>query len=81
MGIDKSELITFILAVTLLILFIVIRYVIIRRRFNRRGVAGLQQFKNYEQAWVITLIEKILMVTSFIIIFLSLAIILIFIFF
>lgn len=71
MNIDKSEFTVITIATILLIISLVIRYVIKIRRFNRRGAAGLQHFKNYEQAWIITLVEKILMGLSFIIIVLS----------
>ncbi|MCR8560321.1 hypothetical protein KXD93_21895 [Mucilaginibacter sp. BJC16-A38] len=36
-----------------------IRYIISRRRFNRRGVAGLQQFSSYEKWWITTRIENL----------------------
>jgi len=36
-----------------------IRYHIGRRRFNRRGTCGLQQFSSYGKAVVITAIEKL----------------------
>jgi len=36
-----------------------IRYHIGRRRFNRRGVAGLQHFSTYGKAVIITAIEKL----------------------
>jgi hypothetical protein len=38
---------------------LLIRYVISRRRFNRRGIAGLQQFTSYEKWWLITRIEAL----------------------
>lgn len=36
---------------------LLIRYIIGRRRFNRRGVAGLQLFSSYEKWWLTTRIE------------------------
>jgi hypothetical protein len=36
-----------------------IRYIISRRRFNRRGVAGLQLFSSYERWWITTRIERL----------------------
>ena len=45
-------------AIFLLIIGISIRFVINRRRFNRRGIAGLQYFKSYTNALFITTIEK-----------------------
>jgi len=37
-----------------------IRYHIGRRRFNRRGIGGLQQFSSYGKAVCITAIEKLI---------------------
>lgn len=34
-----------------------IRYWIGRRRFNRRGIAGLQTFSSYERWWLTTRLE------------------------
>jgi hypothetical protein len=39
-----------------------IRYQIGRRRFNRRGMAGLQQFQNYGKAVVTTLCERLILI-------------------
>lgn len=36
-----------------------VRYIIGRRRFNRRGVAGLQLFSSYEKWWLTTRIERL----------------------
>ncbi|MBW7891980.1 MAG: hypothetical protein H3C48_13365 [Chitinophagaceae bacterium] len=36
---------------------IVIRYFIERRRFNRRGLGGLQHFRNFERGVIITFLE------------------------
>ena len=36
-----------------------IRYIISRRRFNRRGIAGLQLFSSYEKWWLTTRIEAL----------------------
>jgi len=36
------------------------RYLISRRRFNRRGVAGLQLFSSYEKWWFVTRIEALI---------------------
>jgi hypothetical protein len=38
---------------------LLIRYIINRRRFNRRGVAGLQLFSSYEKWWLTTRIEAL----------------------
>ncbi|SHH16364.1 hypothetical protein SAMN05444388_107130 [Flavobacterium johnsoniae] len=68
MKIINSEFTVITIGIFFVILGFIIRYKINKRRFNRRGTDGLQQFKNYEQAWLVTLIERILMVLSFIII-------------
>lgn len=72
MSIDKSEFTVITMAIIFLIICLVIRYVINKRRFNRRGTGGLQHFKNYERGWLITLAEKILMLVTFIIILITL---------
>jgi hypothetical protein len=36
------------------------RYIISRRRFNRRGVAGLQLFSSYEKWWFVTRFEALI---------------------
>jgi hypothetical protein len=46
-------------ACILLGLGLLIRYWIGRRRFNRRGIAGLQLFSSYEKWWIITRIEAL----------------------
>lgn len=71
MSIDKSEFSMIIMAIIFLIICLLIRYAINKRRFNRRGAGGLQHFKNYEQAWLITLVEKTLMWITFIIILIT----------
>ena len=38
---------------------LILRYLISRRRFNRRGIAGLQLFSSYEKWWFVTRIEAI----------------------
>jgi len=55
---EKSEITNLIIGVLLFIMGALIRYAVNRRRFNRRGVAGLQCFKSYEHATLITFIEK-----------------------
>lgn len=66
MNFDKSDLTTITLAIILIIICFVIRYAINKRRFKRRGIGGLQHFQNYEHAWIITLVEKTLMILTFI---------------
>jgi hypothetical protein len=68
MKMANSEYTVITIGVFLVIVGVIIRYKINKRRFNRRGPAGLQHFKNYEQAWLITLFERILMRLSFIMI-------------
>ncbi|MFB9843879.1 molybdenum ABC transporter permease [Mucilaginibacter ginsenosidivorans] len=38
---------------------LLVRYLINRRRFNRRGIAGLQLFSSYEKWWLTTRIEAL----------------------
>ena len=45
-------------------LCLLLRYVIGRRRFNRRGVAGLQQFRSYRHFVVTTTIEYLIMTAA-----------------
>jgi hypothetical protein len=47
-------------ACILLGLGLIIRYWIGRRRFNRRGIAGLQLFTSYEKWWLVTRIESLI---------------------
>jgi hypothetical protein len=44
-------------AIILLAVGLLLRYIIGKRRFNRRGVAGLQYFKSYGVAVITTIIE------------------------
>ncbi|HEY4324013.1 MAG TPA: molybdenum ABC transporter permease [Mucilaginibacter sp.] len=41
---------------------IILRMLINRRRFNRRGIAGLQLFSSYWHWWLTTRIENLLMI-------------------
>lgn len=47
-------------AIILLAVGLSLRYVTGKRKFNRRGTAGMQYFKTYSQALVIITIEKVL---------------------
>jgi len=76
MNFDKSDFTVITVAVILLIICFTIRYAINKRRFKRRGFGGLQQFKNYEHAWLITLVEKTLMFLTLILILTSIIFIL-----
>jgi hypothetical protein len=51
-------------ALLLIALCLFIRYTIHRRRFNRRGVAGLQQFSSYHHFVAVTTIEQIILVAG-----------------
>jgi hypothetical protein len=42
-----------------LLLGVAIRYIIGRRKFNRRAITGLEQFNSYEKAVGTTLLEKL----------------------
>ncbi len=44
----------------LLFIGLLLRYWIGKRRFKRRSIAGLQQFRNYHQALLVSLVEKVL---------------------
>lgn len=68
MKIINSEFTVITIGIFFVILGFIIRYKINKRRFNRRGLAGLQHFKNHEQAWLVIFVERIFMVLSFIII-------------
>jgi hypothetical protein len=45
----------------LLAIGLFIRYYIGRRRFNRRGIAGLQQFSSYRKAVMVMLMERLIL--------------------
>jgi hypothetical protein len=51
-------------ALLLIALCLFIRYIINRRRFNRRGIAGLQQFSSYHHFVAVTTIEKIILIAG-----------------
>ena len=48
-----------IIAILLFAAGVVINYVIGHRKFNRRAMTGAEGFRNYENAWVTTFIEKL----------------------
>lgn len=52
------------IAIVCIVVALLIRYWVGRRRFNRRGVGGLQHFSSYEKAMVTTFFEKLLMLVS-----------------
>ena len=45
--------------IIVLVIGFVLNYIINRRRFNRRSVAGVQLFKSYEHAFAIRIIEQL----------------------
>lgn len=51
-------------AIMLIAIALFIRYHIGRRRFNRRGVAGLQHFRSYSHFVAVTTVEKILLIAG-----------------
>lgn len=54
MKIINSEFTAITIGIFFVILGFIIRYKINKRRFNRTCPTGLQHFKNYEQAWLVT---------------------------
>ena len=46
-------------AVVLVAIGLILRYFIGKRRFNRRGIAGMQYYNNYKQALITTTIERL----------------------
>jgi hypothetical protein len=46
-------------AITLLAIGLTLRYIVGRRRFNRRGIAGVQYFKSYAVAQITLFIERL----------------------
>jgi hypothetical protein len=48
------------IAIAAIILALALHYWVGRRRFNRRGVGGLQHFRNYERAVFITILERLI---------------------
>ena len=49
-----------IIAIILFVSGLLIRYIIGRRRFNRREIDGLQHFKSYNTSLVIPIMERVL---------------------
>ena len=47
---------------------VAIRFIIGRRRFNRRNLSGQQQFSSYSKGLVVGFIERLLMIASGIIV-------------
>lgn len=55
---------TLLFALLLIAFCLFVRYIIHRRRFNRRGVAGLQHFSSYHHYVAVTTIEKIILIAG-----------------
>jgi len=51
-------------AIMLLAIGLELRYIICKRRFNRRGIAGLQLFKSYGVALIVMFIEKLVNIVA-----------------
>ena len=64
---DYQEHITFCAGILILI-GLILRYWIGNRRFNRRGVAGMQYYKSYNVALITIIIEKLVNVIAVIMI-------------
>ena len=47
----------YITGLAMLVVGFTINYIIARRKFNRRSITGLEEFKSFEDAWLIKLIE------------------------
>jgi uncharacterized protein YneF (UPF0154 family) len=52
----------------LLVTGIIVKYFIARRRFSRRGPGGLQHFSSFEKGLLITIIEYVFSLLSFLLI-------------
>ncbi|TKT85987.1 hypothetical protein [Dyadobacter frigoris] len=50
--------------ITMVLISLVIRFIIGRRRFNRRGLGGLQQYSSYSKGLVVGFIERFLMMLT-----------------
>lgn len=59
-------------SILLLALGLFIRYLIGRRRFNRRSIAGMQAFSSYLKGLVITIIETLLNIAGAVLIIIGL---------
>jgi hypothetical protein len=57
---DHHNYTVLIIAIILFVAGLLIRYIIGRRRFNRRGIGGLQHFKSYNTSLVIPVLERVL---------------------
>lgn len=55
-------------AIILLCIGSALRYLVRKRRFDRRSIAGLQHFKSYKQALLITAFEKVIDIFSILLI-------------
>lgn len=64
MGMNNPKESALMLAIILLAFTIIVRYIIGRRRFNRRNSSGMQSFRNYSQAVLVTFLERVFMILS-----------------
>ncbi|MCD8739042.1 hypothetical protein LT679_00385 [Mucilaginibacter roseus] len=48
----------------LLAVCLFIRYQIGKRRFNRRGIGGVQHFSGYDRSVIVTLLERLLLIIA-----------------
>ncbi|MES2457905.1 MAG: molybdenum ABC transporter permease [Bacteroidota bacterium] len=69
---------TIFFAILLLIIGVLVLYFTGRRRFYRRGFSGLQQFRSYEAAVFIRLLENLFRLLAWILILAGLSLLLVF---
>jgi len=50
--------------IVLIAIGLLVRYHISRRRFNRRGIGGLQHYSSYRRAMVTSVLETVVMFTG-----------------
>ena len=48
----------YIIGLAMLVVGFTINYIIARRKFNRRSITGLEEFKSFEDAWLTRLAEN-----------------------
>jgi len=60
----RTHDLTLLCGLALIALCFFIRYQIGRRRFNRRGISGLQQFSTYRKYTVVTTLERIILIVA-----------------
>lgn len=65
---DHSDTTVLVLGIIFIILGFVFRYIIGKRRFDRRTYGGMQRFENYNKSLGVPILEKIFIFLSTIII-------------